>query len=154
MTYNQHKPTSLESSIISKNVQGPETLEPLSWWWDRNEVSRKEVPRAPDSPPFWTLSELFHTDRELHYEVASLTGGTAQPAAMAEDSLHCAWRRGQQTALCRGGGSLPKQVGCAGPSPCKTSICLATWLNKWEKKSPSSVRCPTPCARAVCAAGW
>lgn len=28
--YNQHKPTSLESSIISKNVQGPETLEPLS----------------------------------------------------------------------------------------------------------------------------
>ena len=38
-------------------------------------MSRKEVPRAPDSPPFWTLSELFHTDRELHYEVASLTGG-------------------------------------------------------------------------------
>ena len=99
---------------------------------DRNWVSRKKVIRVTWHPSRLNSSTLIWI--ALRSRVFDQVG-TAQPAVMAEEPPHCAWRGGQQTALRRGGGGVPRQVGCAGPSPCKTSICLATWLNKREKES-------------------
>lgn len=65
-------------------------------------MPRKEVPRALTALPSEHFLELFHTDRELHYEAASLTRGYCSTSSHGGGLLRTAHGGGgQQTALQR-----------------------------------------------------